>query len=404
MSEHALSDLKIVELASFVSGPYCTKLLADLGAEVVKVEEPGDGDCTRRLGPFPNDIPDHEKSGQFLYLNMNKFGITLNIRTAVGRKIFKELINQSDALIEDHPRLMMKELGLDYESLRKVNSRLVMTSITPFGHTGPYKDYKAYDINITAGGGMNCRLGFSDREPLSMPAMQGSYYSGLHAAAATLMAIYARDRGGPGQHVDISQVRTWAISVQNEPGRFISDKWVTTRSGHELINAFPSGVFNIKDGQVFLMAGEARRWESLLQAMGNPKWGEDPRFTTPESRYQYRDELKELMKPWLESLTKEKVEKLRKEDRNMVAACTVLNSIEDAVNDEQYQEREFFVEFDQPEVGRLKYPGPPYKFAKTPWSLSRSAPQLGQHNNYIYCDQLGYSKDDLVDLRRAKVI
>ena len=151
MTEQALTDLKVIELAEFVSGPYCTKMLADLGAEVIKVEKPGVGDIARRLGPFPDDVPHPEKSGLFLYLNSNKLGVTLNIETATGRKILKQLIEDADVFVESNPQKMMGQLGLDYESLKEINPKLVMVSITPWGHTGPYRGYKGYDINIMAG-------------------------------------------------------------------------------------------------------------------------------------------------------------------------------------------------------------------------------------------------------------
>ncbi|MCK4242122.1 MAG: CoA transferase, partial [Dehalococcoidia bacterium] len=153
MAEKALAGVKVLEFASFVSGPYCVKLLADLGAEVAKIEKPGVGDEARRRGPFPNDIPHPERSGLFLYLNTNKLGITLDVNSQTGKRIFKQLVEWADILVEDNPPKVMEELGFDYETLKTINPQLVMTSLTPFGQSGPYRDYKAYGLNISHGSG-----------------------------------------------------------------------------------------------------------------------------------------------------------------------------------------------------------------------------------------------------------
>ena len=157
--QKALTNLKVIEYGNYISAPYCTKLLAGLGAEVIKIEKPGVGDESRSHGPFPNDIPDSEKSGLFLFLNTNKLDITLNLETITGRNIFLKLIGEADIFVENNYPENLKKLGLDYTELQKINPRLIMASITPFGQTGPYKDYKAYDINSCASGGMSVGVG-----------------------------------------------------------------------------------------------------------------------------------------------------------------------------------------------------------------------------------------------------
>ncbi len=209
MSEQALSHLKVLELCNFVCGPYCTKLLADLGAEVIKVEPPGVGDESRRRGPFLNDIPHPERSGLFLYLNTNKSGITLDIKTTKGRGILKELIKKTDILVEDNPPKVMKELGLTYHELKKINPRLVMTSITPFGQTGPYRDYKAHEMNLYHAGGEGYLLPIQSpdltREPVKAGGLVGDCICGLSSAIATLAAAYNMKETGVGQHIDVSK-------------------------------------------------------------------------------------------------------------------------------------------------------------------------------------------------------
>jgi len=169
MKGKALEGLRVLEFGSFISAAYCCKLLADFGAEVIKVEEPRRGDETRWYGPFLDNVPHPEKSGLFLYLNTNKLGITLNPKLATGKEIFKKLIKEVDIFVENNPPQMMKNLGLDYESLKKENPQLIMTSITPYGQTGPYRNYKGYCINASALGGMSTCIGEQDREPLTPP-------------------------------------------------------------------------------------------------------------------------------------------------------------------------------------------------------------------------------------------
>ena len=209
MSEKGLGHLKILELCNLVAGPYSTKLLADLGAEVIKIEHPGIGDDARRRGPFLKDNPHPELSGLFLYLNTNKLGVTLDVTTRTGKNILIDLIKQTDIFVEDKPPALLEEMGLTYEDLRKVNPKLVMTSITPFGQTGPYRDYKAYELNSYHAGGEGYLLPTQSpdlsREPVKGGGLAGDCTCGLSAAIATLAAAYRMGATGLGQHIDVSK-------------------------------------------------------------------------------------------------------------------------------------------------------------------------------------------------------
>ncbi|MFC1986939.1 CaiB/BaiF CoA transferase family protein [Chloroflexota bacterium] len=226
MDREALSGLKVLEYSEFISGPYCGKLLANLGAEVIKVEPPGLGDKARSWGPFPNDIPHPEKSGLFLYLNTNKLGVTLNMGTVAGIKIFTELVKQVDVLIESNPPHEMEWLGLDYEYLHQINPKLVVTSITLFGQTGPYHDYKGCDlIGLHTGGEafINPSEGVDDLEqepPLKVPAHSGDTWAGLSAAICTMAAVTTQQATGVGQHVDLSQQDAIAYMPCQEFGQY----------------------------------------------------------------------------------------------------------------------------------------------------------------------------------------
>ena len=204
MAEGALDDVKVLDLSTDVAGPYCTKILAEYGADVIKVEEPGLGDITRREGPFPNDEPDPEKSGLFLFLNTNKKGVTLNLKVSAGIKILKELIQDADILVESFPPGTMASLGLDYETLEKINPKLIMASITDFGQSGPYRDYQATDIIHYALGGFSNLSGNCDREPVQHALNQAQFMTARNAHVAILAALYFQRETGTGQYIDVS--------------------------------------------------------------------------------------------------------------------------------------------------------------------------------------------------------
>ena len=208
MPEQALSDVKVLDLTWHIAGPYCTKLLADYGAEVIKVEKPEEGDPTRRMAPFFKDDPHPEKSGLFLHLNTNKKGITLDLKSATGKKIIKELVSKVDILVESFSPRVMPSLGLDYQTLEQINPKLVMVSISNFGQSGPYRDFKASEIVEYAMGGEMYSTGIADREPLKLGGNVTQYQAGTVAAVATVGALYAAEFQGTGQHVDVSIMET----------------------------------------------------------------------------------------------------------------------------------------------------------------------------------------------------
>jgi crotonobetainyl-CoA:carnitine CoA-transferase CaiB-like acyl-CoA transferase len=405
MGKRALSGLKVVEYGSFVSAPYCTKLMADVGAEVIKIEEPGKGDESRDYGPFPEDVPHPERSGLFLYLNTNKLGITLNVRIATGKAILEELLKGADVFVENNPPGQISELGIDYARIKEVNPRLIVTSITPYGQTGPYRDYKAYAINCCAFGGVSQSIGHYWREPLTAPLSQGHYQAAVSGAGATMVALLARDVTGRGQHIDISEADVWAtyhvgfgITIyafgvkDNLRKGYIGGGWT-----------YPARrVIPCKDGYMALCAPQLKQWIKFLELMGNPEWTQNPRYRDRHAMEDdYPEEVDALLTPWFLERTKKELFELF--EKNAVPFAPLYN-MADEVSDQHLSERKFFATLDRAEAGVLKYPGAPYKFSKTPWSLERPAPLLGEHNEEIYCGRQGYSKDDLVALRRAGVI
>jgi CoA:oxalate CoA-transferase len=406
VSKEALSGLKVLEYSDFISGPYCGKLLADLGAEVIKVEKPGVGDRARSWGPFHQSIPDQEKSGLFLYLNTNKLSVTLNVRSVAGSKIFRELVKWADIIVENNLPQEMKKLNLDYENLHQINPRLVVTSITPFGQTGPYRDYKGSDlITFNMGGDayLNPSGGVEDAEqqpPLKVPAHTGDFLAGLGAGISSMSAVIAQHMTGLGQHVDLSQQEAMVHMVCHQIGDYTSEGTTYKRKKAEQSTG-AAEVQTSKNGYIFmLMFGEAA-WTSLVEMMGNPDWTKSEQYKDISLRRTKMGEINQRVAEWVSQHTNEEIMQLAQNKRIPV---TPLNTIKETIESEQLKVREFFVEIDHKEAGKITYPGAPYKLSGTPWRIKSPAPLLGEHNKEIYCQMLGYNDQDLVKMRQAGII
>ncbi len=402
MPDQALSHLTVIEFCSLVSGPYCTKLLADFGAEVIKIELPGIGDCARRHGPFLHDVSSQELSGLFLHLNTNKFGITLDVTTETGKGILKELIKKAEIFIEDNPPGVMEKRGLAYNDLERLNPRLVMTSITPFGQTGPYRDYKAYELNSHHAGGEGYLLPIHsddpDREPVKAGGIVGDCVCGLSAALATLTAAYFMAETGVGQHIDISKQDVLMSLVQNHVCTFTNLGEVHSRLLKGMLTVLP---LECQDGFIIITIVTDREWRSLAECMGNPPWALDEKYLSWANRHWYSYEINPRVQDWVRQFKKEEL--FHKLQAKGVSAAPV-NTAEDLARSAQLKERGFFAEIDHALAGTLRYPTVAYQFSRTPWAAMRPAPLLGQDNEQVYCDRLGFSKIELTKLREAGVI
>lgn len=397
MADQALTGIKILDLSQDIAGPYSTKLFADYGAEVIKVEPP-EGDPARRVGPFPHDEPHAERSGLFLHLNTNKLGITLNLKTATGVKLLKELVKDANVLVESFPPGTMADAGLSYEAMEEINPRLVMISITPFGQTGPYKDFVFTESTAWAMGSRMSITGQGGRPPHPLAGNASQYLAGTQAALATMGAVMGSALHGIGQHVDVSIQETLLAAVDSRLLFFSYTKEVSNRG-----DTAPAGFHFASDGfiQFPVAAVQTRSWNRLVRLLEMPELLEDPRFATPADRGQHRDDLEAIILPWL--LERTKYEIARAAQALGVFAAPVLD-VGEVVNDEHFAARGFFVEVDHPATGTLKYPGAPFKMKETPWQVRRPAPLLGQHNAEIYSDRLGFSREDLVRLREEGII
>ncbi len=399
MTEGALQGITVLEYAEMVSGPYCAKLMADLGAEVIKIEQPPAGDPARRRGPFPTEVPHPEKSGLFLYVNTNKLSVTLDLRTPTGREVFERLAAEADIFIEDWPPGAMAELGLDYDRLSALNPRLIVTSITPYGQTGPYRDYTSHHLNLYHAAGHSSFFYVAPEmrgiPPVVAGGHIGDYDGGLSAAVATLAALLARQATGEGQHIDVSKFDTLVGLERVEVARWANDPNPRPYPG------MVGGLMSCRDGQVVVTAVQDHQWRALMELMGNPAWAEEEMCSDEVSRAQNRDKIQPLLEEWMLQHDKEEI---YQRGQALNVPIGPVRTAAEIAEWPQARERGFFTELEHPRAGQLEYPTAGYKLSETPWRGERPAPLLGQHNEDIYCDRLGYSREDLAKMAAAGII
>jgi crotonobetainyl-CoA:carnitine CoA-transferase CaiB-like acyl-CoA transferase len=386
-----------------VSAPYCAKLFADFGADVIKVEPPR-GDVARHWGPFPGDQPDVEKSGLYLFLNSNKRSVTLDVTRSSGRDIFLELIAGADALIENNLPSQMRDWGLDYASLAHTNPDLVMISITPYGQTGPYSDWKGYDLNayhLTAAGSRYC--GKPGESPLEHGTFSAEFFGAAAAASWGLAAVYGRDNAGGGQLIDVSCAEAIAatfIGGQNI-GAYAQDGRFEKRSGVGMSLGAPATILPCKDGHVWILALETAQWNGLAKAMGDPEWMQMEMFQDMFTRAQNDDAMYPLIEMW--TMEHGKMEIMEKCQANGVPVTAVL-TVGEAAEHPHLRERGYIVEQEHPIAGKIRTLGAPFRMPECPGGPQHAAPLLGQHNDAIYQKQLGKSAEQVAELRDEGLI
>jgi crotonobetainyl-CoA:carnitine CoA-transferase CaiB-like acyl-CoA transferase len=370
----------VLELAD-ETGVYCGKLLADMGADVIKIERPG-GDGTREIPPFWRDQPHPERSLFFLYMNTSKRGVTLDIARPEGQALFKRLTR------------------------KPINPGLVLASISGFGQTGPYRDFKSSDIVASAMGGAMYVTGEEEDPPVRLAGSQAHVMASLFAAVSSMIALHHSSVSGEGQHVDISvEEATASVSHISGVGKWLDDGIIPRRCGTGLFASVPSGSYRCKDGLVYLMINRALHWKALAQWVheitGNREIL-DPMFEGPSSNRQpYRDLLDVYLSDFTSQFT---VDEIYREGQRRHLALTPVNTAAAVARDAHLAAREYFVEVDHPGTGRLRYPGAPYRHSETPWTIARPAPRVGQHNREIYGGELGVSGETLRAFEEGGVI
>jgi crotonobetainyl-CoA:carnitine CoA-transferase CaiB-like acyl-CoA transferase len=401
MAAGPLDGIKIAELATMVSGPYCGKLLADMGADVVKIEPP-EGDPSRRCGPFPKSGPHVERSALFLYNNTSKRGVTLNLDTAEGLEVFKRFIRWADVLIDNHPPSYLEGLGLDWEAMCKLNAALVYTSITPYGRTGPRANVKGDELTIIHAGGlgnlMPTRSVDVDRAPVKMGGHPVGYHGGVTAALATMSALLGRMKTGRGGAIDISLQEVILAMIQpNVAGnRYHGSTWSRVPDRPPALGRMKS-----KDGYIIVGAVEDHHFRAYMELMGNPEWAAAPEWDSMAYRINHQMDIAPMLDEWMLQQTNEDIYH-RGAKRGI--AMGPIYSAKDVMNSQQYAARGYFVEVDHPEVGKYRYAGWPYQMSATPPRVGRPAPLLGQHNQEVYCTCLGYSSEEFEQLQRTATI
>lgn len=405
MSEGALSDLTVLDLTHHVAGPYCTKLLATYGAEVIKIERLGSGDPSRRAGPFPGDTPHLETSGLFLHLNTNKRSVALDLKHPRGQALIREMVKQVDVVVENFSPRVLTSLGLSYAELEPLNPGLIMTSISNFGQTGPYRDWKAQDMVIYAMGGAMNITGLPEREPLRLAMNLMAYQGGNVAAAATMTGVLGARRLGVGQHIDVSLFEVHAGSIDRRTTSLVGYQYTGDPGYREAaigIGVYPSGVIPCKDGYIQTLIFP-HVWERLLAAMGMPELNDDPRFADPIERMQQdnRPEFMAIFEDWLQRNTRyEAMTKMQAER----VPLTAVNPPSAVLQDPHFRERGYFVEVDHPQAGRLPYTREPFRMAASAAEPVRRAPLLGEHTDTVLRQRLGLTDSDLAELRAQGVI
>jgi crotonobetainyl-CoA:carnitine CoA-transferase CaiB-like acyl-CoA transferase len=397
--ERFLEGLKVLDLGHHVAGPYATRLMAVQGADVIKVERIDGGDPARRQGPFPDGAPHLEKSALFLYLNTAKKGITLNLKTSAGRDVLGKLVEWADVLVENFAPRVLPSLGLGYEELSKLNPGMVMTSISNFGQTGPYRDYKAREMTLYALGGLQYITGDPEREPLQMGTRLAQYGAGQNAFVGSMSALWHRDGNGEGQQVDVAVSEFLATILENALSMYSYTGSSFQRTGNRGYGRAAWGPYPCKDGFVGVIAGPDYKWPVMAELMGIPELN-NPKFDDRAGRGEHADELDALMLPWLMKHGKREI---FERAQNLGLAFAYVANPADILSWEHLGERGFFAEVEHPEAGTFQYPTGPFQSEGMSWDLS-PAPKLGQHNREVFCDLLGYTNDQFVRLRENGVV
>jgi CoA:oxalate CoA-transferase len=397
MEKRAFTGLRVLDCTEGIGGPYCTKLLADFGAEVIKVEKPEIGDPVRGMGPFLDDDPHPEKSATFFYLNTNKKSITLDLTTETGIKLFKDLARNSDVVAEDLGPGRMTDLGLSDDTLRSLKEDIVVTHISPFGGTGPYRDYKATNLTLYGlSGAIHTQR--SPDKPMERPVMEGGfqadYITGLLSFIATVAALVHEK----GTSVDIGAME----AVSSVLSAHISEypyAGLSRRTNPWPIHGYPIGYSSpCLDGWISLTPGigGAPNISTLIE---KPELKETPLFSKPSARMAEPEKFDASMRPWMEQHSKWDITKKAQELR---LAFTPVLSPGEVLEDEQMKARDYFATSDHPVMGNVTYPGAPAKLSGTPWRKGR-APLLGEHNEEIFTE-LGFNREFLLRLREEGVI
>jgi crotonobetainyl-CoA:carnitine CoA-transferase CaiB-like acyl-CoA transferase len=400
--EKALDDITVLDFGQVIAMPYCTMLLADLGARVIKIESREQGQERLSLGIIRSRDGVDERVPVSQYRERNKQAITLNLKQPQGVELIKELVQHADVVAENFSVGTMDRLGIGYEMLKQVNPRIIYASVTAFGQYGPYAHWRGYDILAQAISGYMSITGFPDRPPTRSGQSISDYYAGMLCAFSIVSALHYRARTGKGQRIDMALLDSLITALDNLGERYTVGGEILTRKGNISFAGSSSGVYPTTDGHVAIAAGSSNLvWRRFCQIIGKPELADDPKFANTAARRTYQAETAAIIQEWTSARTKAEV--VRTLAEGGVPAAPV-NDVAEMVADPQIQAREMFVEVEHPIYGPVKITGTPLKLSETPGRVERLAPLPGEHNEEIFIGLLGHTKEDLARWQEAGLI
>lgn len=387
----ALEGIRVLDLTRVLAGPFATMILADMGAEVIKIEMPNIGDDSRQFGPYIN-----EESAYFMSINRNKKSITMNLKVKESKDIFLDMVKDADIVVENYRPGTMEKLGLGYEVLKEVNPKIIYAATSGFGHTGPYSKRAAYDAVVQAMGGIMSITGEAGGRPTRVGPSIGDITAGLYTAIGILAAFNYRNKTGIGQKVDVAMLDSQVSILENAVARYLVTGVNPTPIGNRHSSIVPFESFQTLDGDIMIAAGNDVLWKKLCEAIGKKEFAEDERFVTNPLRAKHYDELRPL-------LAEDFIKKTTKEWLGILDDFGVpngpINNIEQVINDPQVIARDMIVEVDHPKTGKIKTIGVPIKMSETQGSIRFPAPILGEHTEEILKNMVNLTDEQIKVLR-----
>lgn len=391
----ALSGVTVLDLTRVLAGPFCTMMFADMGADVIKIEQPDTGDDSRRFAPFKDG-----ESSYYMNLNRNKRGITLDLKK--GKALFLDMVKKADIVVENYRPGTMEKLGLGYEELKKINPRIIYACISGFGHYGPYRLRPGYDIVGQAMGGLMSTTGWPGGDPTRSGTAMSDVLAGLSCGVATLAALQYREKTGQGQKVDVALVDSVVASLEIITQIYLTEGRIPQRIGNRYESVYPYDTFKAKDGDFVIAAGNDKLFASVCTVMGQPALAEREEFKTNPLRVQNHALLKPVVEAWS---TQHPVDYLVDTLLEAGVPACPINTIDKLVDDPHIAgAREMFVEVEHPKAGKLKITGSHLKFSDTKTSIRTPAPLLGQHSEEVYKELLGLSAEQVAQYKQDGVI
>jgi CoA:oxalate CoA-transferase len=392
-----LDGVKVLDLTRVLAGPYCTMLLADMGADVVKVERPGAGDDTRAYGPpFLNG-----ESAYFLSINRNKRSLTLNFKHEKGLQTLRRLLEMADVVVENFRPGTMEDLALGYETVQHLNPRLIFCSISGYGHSGPDSELPGYDLIIQGEGGTASLTGDPNGPPYKVGTSQADIVAGMMGFQGILLALLARTQTGRGQKVDLGMLDCQVALLTYQAGIYFATGQSPTRMGNQHPTITPYETYRCKDGYINLACGNDGMWRGFCRALGQETWIEDTRFRTNADRVQHRRQLGALIEPlMLQKTAQEWIDLLRVHG----IPCGRIQTVRDVCESPQVHARDMIVSLEHPKAGAIRVTGVPIKLSDTPGAITAPPPLLGQHTTQVLVDWLQMSAAEVEGLRQAGAV